>query len=85
MCDPTYVNSPKKFKSERAADDKQDEMGPKVGRLRVEKREKAPQRMTTTIRLAHYVGVTTSPETRPPPWVNKSCYLISLMRLEVNE
>ena len=26
-----------------------------------------------------------SPETRPPPWVNKSCYLISLVSFEVNE
>ena len=36
-------------------------------------------------RLVRKLGVTTRPETRPPPWVNKSDYLISLMSFEVNE
>ena len=48
--------------------------------------ELATARAPVGLILGGTEGVAKSgPETRPPSWVNKSEYLISLMRFEVNE
>ena len=45
-----------------------------------------PKSQQDDVNLGGTEGVAkASPETRPPPWVNKSSYLISLVSFEVKE